>query len=155
VAVGRKAGRQVAKDYLLWPLLAGPFFLPVPVLRHRPDDVEVVGVRAEERHADPGDEGARSGIPGVELVGQGGVAGVEGDIGSVAAGMGGEVEVVLDGDEQRVVGERLSDRAGGDAQRPAKAELIVKQASAATAAAVTPMRFADARVQLAGEAGWT
>jgi fatty acid desaturase len=28
-AIGRKAGRQVVKDYLLWPLLAGPFFLPV------------------------------------------------------------------------------------------------------------------------------
>ena len=25
--VGRKAGRQVLKDYVLWPLLAGPFFL--------------------------------------------------------------------------------------------------------------------------------
>lgn len=27
--IGRKAGRQVLKDYLLFPLLAGPFFLPV------------------------------------------------------------------------------------------------------------------------------
>ncbi len=27
--VGRKAGRQVMKDYVLWPLLAGPFFLYV------------------------------------------------------------------------------------------------------------------------------
>ena len=25
----RKAGKQMAKDYVLWPLLAGPFFLPV------------------------------------------------------------------------------------------------------------------------------
>jgi len=27
--IGRKAGKQLAKDYVLWPLLAGPFFLPV------------------------------------------------------------------------------------------------------------------------------
>jgi fatty acid desaturase len=27
--VGRKMGRQVLRDYVLWPLLAGPFFLPV------------------------------------------------------------------------------------------------------------------------------
>ncbi len=27
--IGRKAARQLAKDYVLWPLLAGPFFLPV------------------------------------------------------------------------------------------------------------------------------
>ena len=27
--IGKKAARQVAKDYILWPLLAGPFFLPV------------------------------------------------------------------------------------------------------------------------------
>ncbi len=28
-AIGRKSGRQVLKDYVLFPLLAGPFFLPV------------------------------------------------------------------------------------------------------------------------------
>ena len=27
--IGRKAGKQLLKDYVLWPLLAGPFFLPV------------------------------------------------------------------------------------------------------------------------------
>jgi len=27
--IGRKAGKQVMKDYVLWPLLAGPCFLPV------------------------------------------------------------------------------------------------------------------------------
>ncbi len=27
--IGRKAGKQVVKDYVLWPLLAGPLFLPV------------------------------------------------------------------------------------------------------------------------------
>jgi linoleoyl-CoA desaturase len=27
--IGRKAGKQIMKDYVLWPLLAGPFFLPV------------------------------------------------------------------------------------------------------------------------------
>ena len=27
--VGRKMGRQVLRDYVLWPLLAGPWFLPV------------------------------------------------------------------------------------------------------------------------------
>jgi linoleoyl-CoA desaturase len=27
--IGRKATRQVVKDYILWPLLAGPWFLPV------------------------------------------------------------------------------------------------------------------------------
>jgi linoleoyl-CoA desaturase len=27
--IGRKAGKQVLKDYVVWPLLAGPFFLPV------------------------------------------------------------------------------------------------------------------------------
>jgi len=27
--IGRKAGKQVLKDYVLWPLLAGPWFLPV------------------------------------------------------------------------------------------------------------------------------
>jgi linoleoyl-CoA desaturase len=27
--IGRKAGKQLVKDYVLWPLLAGPFFLPV------------------------------------------------------------------------------------------------------------------------------
>lgn len=27
--IGRKARKQVLKDYVLWPLLAGPFFLPV------------------------------------------------------------------------------------------------------------------------------
>ncbi len=27
--VGRKAGKQVLKDYVLWPMLAGPWFLPV------------------------------------------------------------------------------------------------------------------------------
>ena len=27
--IGRKAGKQMLKDYVLWPLLAGPFFLPV------------------------------------------------------------------------------------------------------------------------------
>jgi linoleoyl-CoA desaturase len=29
--IGRKARRQVVKDYVVWPLLAGPFFLPVLV----------------------------------------------------------------------------------------------------------------------------
>lgn len=27
--IGKKAGKQVLKDYVLWPLLAGPWFLPV------------------------------------------------------------------------------------------------------------------------------
>ena len=27
--IGKKAGKQVVKDYVLWPLLAGPLFLPV------------------------------------------------------------------------------------------------------------------------------
>ncbi len=27
--IGKKAGKQLAKDYVLWPLLAGPWFLPV------------------------------------------------------------------------------------------------------------------------------
>ena len=27
--IGKKAGKQLLKDYVLWPLLAGPFFLPV------------------------------------------------------------------------------------------------------------------------------
>jgi linoleoyl-CoA desaturase len=27
--IARKAGKQIMKDYVLWPLLAGPFFLPV------------------------------------------------------------------------------------------------------------------------------
>lgn len=27
--IGRKASKQLAKDYVLWPLLAGPFFMPV------------------------------------------------------------------------------------------------------------------------------
>jgi len=27
--IGRKARKQLLKDYVLWPLLAGPFFLPV------------------------------------------------------------------------------------------------------------------------------
>jgi NADPH-dependent stearoyl-CoA 9-desaturase len=27
--IGRKAGKQVLKDYVMWPLLAGPWFLPV------------------------------------------------------------------------------------------------------------------------------
>ena len=27
--IGRKGGKQVLKDYVLWPLLAGPWFLPV------------------------------------------------------------------------------------------------------------------------------
>jgi fatty acid desaturase len=27
--IGKKAGKQVLKDYVLWPLLAGPLFLPV------------------------------------------------------------------------------------------------------------------------------
>src|SRR5439155_7172464 len=27
--IGQKAGRQVMKDYVLWPLMAGPFFLYV------------------------------------------------------------------------------------------------------------------------------
>jgi fatty acid desaturase len=27
--IARKAGKQLAKDYVVWPLLAGPFFLPV------------------------------------------------------------------------------------------------------------------------------
>jgi linoleoyl-CoA desaturase len=27
--IGKKAGKQVMKDYVLWPLLAGPWFLPV------------------------------------------------------------------------------------------------------------------------------
>ena len=29
--IGKKAGRQLLKDYVLWPLLAGPFFLPVMI----------------------------------------------------------------------------------------------------------------------------
>jgi fatty acid desaturase len=29
--IGRKAGKQLAKDYVVWPLLAGPWFLPVLV----------------------------------------------------------------------------------------------------------------------------
>ncbi|HET9987249.1 MAG TPA: acyl-CoA desaturase, partial [Kofleriaceae bacterium] len=27
--IGKKAGKQLVKDYVLWPLLAGPWFLPV------------------------------------------------------------------------------------------------------------------------------
>jgi linoleoyl-CoA desaturase len=29
--IGKKASRQLLKDYVLWPLLAGPFFLPVMI----------------------------------------------------------------------------------------------------------------------------
>jgi NADPH-dependent stearoyl-CoA 9-desaturase len=29
--IGKKAARQLLKDYVLWPLLAGPFFLPVMI----------------------------------------------------------------------------------------------------------------------------
>ncbi|HUS32407.1 MAG TPA: acyl-CoA desaturase [Kofleriaceae bacterium] len=29
--IGKKASRQLLKDYVLWPLLAGPFFLPVVI----------------------------------------------------------------------------------------------------------------------------
>ena len=31
--IGKKAGKQVLKDYVLWPLLAGPWFLPVAASR--------------------------------------------------------------------------------------------------------------------------